>query len=234
MKRLIVVLLVSTLFQSIAFANGACASLKPNGFVPNITNCSNIIGDNNSIDSAVIYFKCGVVFDDVGRPVEALSVYTKAIKIYPKFAMAYFNRGLANVKMGNVSQAIDDYSKSIEINPNYKVSIDADITKQDGFRDSTLLSFLARRLPVQKKKKLLFKVTHSVPSPYQIKWKVRNFGEEAKGLDALRGEIHDDEGRETRQESTLYYGEHYVECYIIKDGKCVALGRILVPIGNNY
>ena len=126
------------------------------------------------------------------------------------------------------------YGTSIEINPNYKVSIDADITKQDGFRDSTLLSFLARRLPVQKKKKLLFKVTHSVPSPYQIKWKVRNFGEEAKGLDALRGEIHDDEGRETRQESTLYYGEHYVECYIIKDGKCVALGRILVPIGNNY
>jgi len=120
------------------------------------------------------------------------------------------------------------------VDPSYNVSIDADITKQNGFRDSTLLSFLAKRLPIQKKKKLLFKVTHNVPTPYAIKWKIRNFGAEAQNATALRGQIYDDSGRETRQESTLYYGEHYVECYIIKDNKCVGLGRILVPIGNNY
>jgi len=121
-----------------------------------------------------------------------------------------------------------------KIDPSYSVSLDADITKQDGFRDSTLINFLRRKLPIQKKKKLLFRATHNVPQPYDMKWKIRNFGDEAQRANALRGEIHDDLGHETREESTLYYGEHYVECYIIKDNKCVGLGRILVPIGNNY
>lgn len=126
------------------------------------------------------------------------------------------------------------YGIPLEIDPIYSVSLDADVTKQNGFRDSTLLAFLRNKFPVQKKKKLLFRVSHNIPSPYEIKWKIRNFGEEAKGADGLRGQIYEDEGYETRQESTLYYGEHYVECYIIKNSKCVALGRILVPIGNNY
>ena len=73
-----------------------------------------------------------------------------------------------------------------------------------------------------------------MPGPYEIKWKIRNFGEEAKRANALRGQIHDDMGSETRSESTLYHGEHYVECYIIKNNKCVVFGRILVPIGKDY
>ena len=121
-----------------------------------------------------------------------------------------------------------------KIDPSYSVSLDADITKQDGFRDSTLINFLLRKLPIQKNKKLLFRAKHNVPQPYDMKWKIRNFGDEAQRANALRGEIYDDLGNETRQESTLYYGEHYVECYIIKDNKCVGLGRILVPIGTNY
>lgn len=126
------------------------------------------------------------------------------------------------------------YGIPFEIDSSYSVSLDADVSKQRGFRDDTLLAFLAKRLPVQKKKKLLFRVEHNVPAPYQIKWKIRNFGEEAKSAGGLRGQIYEDLGYETREESTLYHGEHYVECYIIKDEKCVAIGRILVPIGNNY
>ncbi|MDP3725854.1 MAG: hypothetical protein Q8R36_01510 [bacterium] len=126
------------------------------------------------------------------------------------------------------------YGIPFDIDPTHNISLDADITKQNGFRDSTLLAFLRNKLPVQKKKKLLFRVSHDVPSPYEIKWKIRNFGEEAKDADGLRGQIHEDLGHETREESTLYYGEHYVECYIIKNNKCVAMCRILVPIGNNY
>jgi hypothetical protein len=126
------------------------------------------------------------------------------------------------------------YGIPFAIDCNYTISLDADITKQNGFRDDTLMAFLGKKYPVQKKKKLLFKVKHNVPYPYQIKWKIRNFGDEAYSASGLRGEIIDDDGSETRKESTLYYGEHYAECYIIKDNKCVVVGRILVPIGNNY
>ena len=32
------------------------------------------------------------------------------------------------------------------------------------------------------------------------------------------------------KESTLYYGEHYVQCYLIKNDICVARGEVFVPI----
>lgn len=62
---------------------------------------------------------------------------------------------------------------------------------------------------------------------------MRNFGDEAKNAGDLRGEISDDIGS-SKKEHTKYMGEHYVECFIIKDNKCVAEDKILVPIGNNY
>lgn len=126
-----------------------------------------------------------------------------------------------------------DHGIPFEIDSAYSVSLDADVD-QDGFRKSSLISFIQRKFPLLKSKKLLFRVNHNVPGPYQIKWKVRNFGDEAKRANGLRGQIHDDMGSETRNESTLYHGEHYVECYIIKNNKCVAMGRILVPIGRDY
>ena len=39
------------------------------------------------------------------------------------------------------------------------------------------------------------------------------------------------DGSETKKESTLYLGEHYVECYIIKDNRCVATAQVFIPIG---
>lgn len=126
------------------------------------------------------------------------------------------------------------YGIPFNIDVGYRATLDADILKQNGFRDSSLRAYLMSKLPVQKKKSLLFRVSHNVPVPYDIKWKVRNFGEEAKLANSLRGQIYNDEGYETRKESTLYYGEHYVQCYIIKNNKCVAMAHILVPIANNY
>ena len=38
----------------------------------------------------------------------------------------------------------------------------------------------------------------------------------------LRGEITKDEGQQAKRESTKFTGDHYVECYIVKDGICVA------------
>ncbi len=46
----------------------------------------------------------------------------------------------------------------------------------------------------------------------------------------MRGEITLDDGSETKIENTRYKGEHYVECYIIKDKICVARERVDIPI----
>ena len=49
---------------------------------------------------------------------QAISDYTKAIKINPNLAEAYNNRGNAYLKQNNFTQAISDYIEAIKINPN--------------------------------------------------------------------------------------------------------------------
>lgn len=73
----------------------------------------------------------------------------------------------------------------------------------------------------------------NVSRPYEVYWKIKNNGEEAIRLNDLRGEII--KSRETNEHQHVEYakfkGNHYVECYIIKNNVCVAIGRINVPIG---
>lgn len=124
------------------------------------------------------------------------------------------------------------YRIEFKINPSYRVRIDAQVT-QNGFRTDWLSSFLQKKYPLKKEEKLLFSILENdVPQPYSVMWKVRNFGDEAKNAGGLRGEITYDNGKEQKEEWTRYFGEHYVECYIVKDGYCVAMDRIIVPIGN--
>ena len=127
-----------------------------------------------------------------------------------------------------------DYNITFAIAPHYSISIDAQVT-QNGFRTGWLSSFIRQRFLLLKSKKLVFSIRQNdVPSPFSVMWKVRNFGEEAQRANGLRGEISYDMGSHKKEERTLYYGEHYVECYIVKDGMCVARTQILVPIGNEY
>ena len=50
---------------------------------------------------------------------KAISDYTNAIKINPKYAEAYNNRGNAFFKERNFEEAISDYTKALEINSNF-------------------------------------------------------------------------------------------------------------------
>jgi len=80
-----------------------------------------------------------------------------------------------------------------------------------------------RRGRAPKERSLLFKVVKkNVQEPFDVYWKVRNHGSEAAQLGQLRGQIYPDEGQRQRSETTRYTGHHYVECYIVKDGVCVA------------
>lgn len=113
----------------------------------------------------------------------------------------------------------------------YSLSIECEV-KQNGFRETFLRRLLKERKPLLIQKELTFFITHNEVEDrgltYSIYWKVRNRGEEAVRRNCLRGEIV--KGGDTKIERTSFRGEHFVECYIIHNGTCVARDRIDVPI----
>lgn len=112
----------------------------------------------------------------------------------------------------------------------YSIIIDCNVT-QDGWRPFTLLEFLVSGGVLRHNKKLDFYIKScNVPRPYSTYWKVRNVGEVAESRDCIRGQIKKTDNNH-QIERTNFYGPHFVECYIIKNGICVARDRIDVPIG---
>lgn len=112
----------------------------------------------------------------------------------------------------------------------YNLKIDCTVT-QDGFRTAYLCDMLKRHVPLLCRKDLDFRIVENdVPRPYEVYWKVRNCGDEAYRRDCIRGQIVKDAGKGHRHECTNFRGPHYVECYVIKSGICVARDRIRVPI----
>lgn len=110
------------------------------------------------------------------------------------------------------------------------VAIDCTVT-QKGFRPNSLREMLRTHKPLRKDKQLCFKIDGTTIScPFQVYWKVRNCGEEAYRRHCVRGQIVRDKGKHEQKEQTDFEGEHYVECYLVKDGVCVARDRIDVPI----
>ena len=101
----------------------------------------------------------------------------------------------------------------------------------DGFRPkpiSDFLNILREFLPHNLK--IVCSVTEtSTPPPYDVYWKVKNVGPEAERRNQVRGQIIN-EGK-VLVEHTLFYGNHYIECYIVKNGVCVAKKRVDIPIG---
>ncbi|MQR93715.1 nucleotide-binding domain-containing protein [Fictibacillus phosphorivorans] len=113
----------------------------------------------------------------------------------------------------------------------FSLKIDCEV-KQNGFRETLLRSLIKQRKPLLINKELTFFITKNEIEekllPYAIYWKVRNRGPEAIKRNMLRGEIVS--GNETKIERTSFKGGHYVECYIIHNGVCVARDSIDVPI----
>lgn len=112
----------------------------------------------------------------------------------------------------------------------YGLAIDCRVTR-DGFRPAPLRDILKKDkfLPVGMGLEF-FVAGCDVPKPYEIHWKVRNVGEAAYRRNQVRGQIVKDAGRERKNENTRFRGPHFVECYAVKNGVCVARARINVPI----
>lgn len=89
------------------------------------------------------------------------------------------------------------------------------------------------RLP--KECSVRFLANPDVVKPFQIFWQVVNTGREAAERGQLRGEIFEANsawgGGLRHRESTLYTGQHWVECFIVKNGQCVARsGEFIINI----
>ncbi len=130
----------------------------------------------------------------------------------------------------NYTVSEDYIEERYPMNISYMLRIDCKVT-QSGFRTEflRLVKFL------KKNKELVFLITATdVPKPYEVFWKVKNEGEIARKKDCLRGQIiESNRGIDQRKEKSNFEGAHFVECYIIKDGFCVARDRIDVPISND-
>ena len=70
-------------------------------------------------ESADFYFDRAYEKADKGDHYGAISDYTKAIELDPKYADAYYNRGYSKDELQDYYGAISDYTKAIELDPKY-------------------------------------------------------------------------------------------------------------------
>ncbi len=166
--------------------------------------------------------------------------YEKAVKAWNNF----FQHSFWTIENKNVSRSAVLYSKfgnlsykdseefiedKYPVEERYKVSIDCSITG-NGFREKPIFQFLnyfQKFIPHKCHVNCRIGWTDA-PSYDKVLWKVRNVGEEAERRNLIRGEIQD--RGNSISEPTSFYGYHYIECYLIKDGVCIAIGHVDVPI----
>jgi len=195
----------------------------------------NKINDENKsfINTAIIRLRKAKEYKDKQKFDEACkilkNVFGDLFPSYKKEIKAIFES--ADYKISPNEMFIEDMFE-IDIDNNYFVEINCEI-EQDGFRKYKLFEFINKFELLPKKYKLKFYINKiNIQKPYDIYWKVRNFGDEAEANNDLRGRIT--KGKNTKIENTKYKATHYVECYIVKNNECVAIDRIDVPIGEKY
>lgn len=124
-------------------------------------------------------------------------------------------------------QRIDkDLHIPIDLSAGYRVKVRGRVRAKTGMGAYDLSK---RGNRVLKRRTIGFDVVScTVPEPYDVYWKVKNYGEEAERANCLRGQIVS--GTKYKSEPTAYRGHHYVEVYIAMDGKCVAINRQRVDV----
>ncbi|WP_448760728.1 SMODS domain-containing nucleotidyltransferase [Acinetobacter tandoii] len=109
--------------------------------------------------------------------------------------------------------------------------IDYNISGESKTWRELLATKLGFKTPVNRKLEFFIASTDLEP-PYQVKWKVKNVGINATNRE--RGQLLDSTSGKhmtsIRVENSNFDGEHWVECYLIKNGICVARDRVKVPI----
>ena len=139
----------------------------------------------------------------------------------------------AKLILKSVSAFVDTEQFIDDIYPvalSYRCSASCQVSG-NGFRPKPLSDFLQllrRYLPHNFEIRCTMVYTNC-PPPYKVLWKVKNVGPEAERLNQIRGQIEEKGNRIV--EHSRFYGNHYIECYIVKNGVCVAKTRVDIPIG---
>lgn len=107
----------------------------------------------------------------------------------------------------------------------YRVFIKATVTDMQGNR----YQYKNDGEPLDKGLSIEFTAVFTGKMPYTVKWQIVNTGDDARGKGCLRGEFENSNiGRNTRWEGTEYTGSHYIQCFIIKRGQCIAKSNIFI------
>jgi tetratricopeptide (TPR) repeat protein len=69
-----------------------------------------------------IYLNRGVAYDQIGRNTDAISDFSKCLKIDENYLPALLNRGIAYVHLDKIDLGLTDINKAIDLNPNEPVS----------------------------------------------------------------------------------------------------------------
>ena len=152
--------------------------------------------------------------------------FKKPIPIEQSSALANISKS-PPVPYHNSEQRLSDLGIST-IQSKFRVRVDGFVLKEVSMSPFYLSS---RGGKVSRGRKIRFQVAScSVPEPYEVYWKVLNRGQKAKERDCIRGQIMPGNKQWRIDEQTQFIGPHFVECYIVKDGKCVASDRQEVNI----
>lgn len=145
---------------------------------------------------------------------------------FPEYVEQERKQAIAENRVKNGEEFI---GQKFRLDIQYTLRIDCSV-KNEGDRLRNLMSrVIAYRIPRQRE--LTFWVSEiDVPPPYKIYWKVKNVGPQAIERDMIRGQIRIDSGYRQITEHSTFQGDHYVECYAVKENVCVARSRIVVPI----
>lgn len=145
---------------------------------------------------------------------------------FPEYVEEEKQQAINEGRVKNMEQFI---GQKFSLDIQYNLRIDCSV-KNEGDQLRNLMSRVIR-YKIPKERELTFWVAEiDVPPPYKIYWKVKNVGPQAIERNMIRGDIRMDSGPHQITERSSFQGDHYVECFAVKENVCVARSRIVVPI----
>lgn len=145
---------------------------------------------------------------------------------FPEYIEQEKKQAIAENRVKNTEEFI---SEKFSLDIQYTLRIDCTIKNEEDRLRNLMSRVISYRIPRQRE--LTFWIAEiNVPPPYKIYWKVKNVGPQAIERNMIRGNIRIDSGHNQITEHSNFEGDHYVECYAVKENVCVARGRIVVPI----
>lgn len=120
-----------------------------------------------------------------------------------------------------------DFGIPVQIDAKYRLRLEGTMTSRRRFGRPRSLPSAGDLVPIGQS--LKFHVQEcTVDPPYDLYWKVRNHGEEARQRNMERGQIH--RGNHQLIETSSFAGGHWVEVWAVKNGIAVAYDRQDVTI----